>query len=76
MGHRATSRSLWSVVRIPPLLRGSVDFCSFEQVFSHDPRCWACGNCRGYHITLFLGENDLGMKLCLHQFGDGICGLV
>jgi hypothetical protein len=44
---------LWSVVRIPPSLRGSVDFCSFGKVFSHGPRCWACGNHRGHHITLF-----------------------
>jgi hypothetical protein len=39
-------------VRIPSFLRGSVDFCSFGQVFSHNPRCWECGNHRGHHITL------------------------
>jgi hypothetical protein len=33
-GDRATSMLLWTVVRIPPSLRGSVDFFTFGQVFS------------------------------------------
>jgi hypothetical protein len=63
-------------VRIPPSLRGSVDFCSFGQVFSRALGVGHVGIVVGTTLHSSFGENPIGMKLGLHGFGDGICGFV
>jgi hypothetical protein len=51
-------------------------FCSFGQVFSHG---LGVGNVRifvGTPLHFHFIEDTLGMKMGLHGFDDGLCGLV
>jgi hypothetical protein len=48
--------------------------CNFGQVFSHDLRCWACGNRHGHHISLSVRRKPP----CVLSWGlgDGFCRFV
>jgi hypothetical protein len=63
-------------VRIPPSLRGSVDFFSFRKVFSRSLGVGHVGISMGTTLHSSFSENHLWVKLGLHGFGGGIFGFV
>jgi hypothetical protein len=68
---------LWSVVRIPSSLRGSVDFFVASGRYSHMTLgVGHVGIVVGTISHLRFGENPLGFEWGLHGFGDELCGLM